>query len=76
MMFMGMAPFGALTAGALAHHLGAPWTVALGGVACVGGAILFGMHMPNIRREARELVLAQGMTGGSPAEEMTSRGLS
>ena len=30
MMFMGMAPFGALTAGALAHHLGAPWTVALG----------------------------------------------
>jgi MFS family permease len=76
MMFMGMAPFGALSAGALAHHLGAPWTVALGGVACVGGAILFGMHMPSIRREARELVLAQGMSGGAPAEEMTSRGLS
>ena len=76
MMFMGMAPFGALSAGAVAHHLGAPWTVALGGVACIGGAILFWMNMPTIRREARELVLAQGMTGGSPAEEMTSRGLS
>ena len=37
MMFMGMAPFGALSAGAIAHHVGAPWTVALGGVACIGG---------------------------------------
>jgi hypothetical protein len=34
------------------------------------------MNIPNIRGEARELVLAQGMTGGAPAEEMTSRGLS
>ncbi len=76
MMFMGMAPFGALSAGAVAHHLGAPWTVAVGGLACMGGAILFWMHLPTIRSETRELVLAQGMTGGSPAEEMTSRGLS
>jgi len=76
MMFMGLAPFGALSAGALAHHLGAPWTVALGGVACIAGAIIFGMHLPSIRGRARELVLAQGMTGGAPAEEMTSRGLS
>jgi hypothetical protein len=34
------------------------------------------MHLPTIRSETRELVLAQGMTAGSPAEEMTSRGLS
>jgi MFS family permease len=76
MMFMGMAPFGALSAGAVAHHIGAPWTVALGGVACIGGAALFWMNMPNIRSEARDLVLAQGMTSGTPAEGMTSRGLS
>ena len=76
MMFMGMAPFGALSAGAAAHHLGAPWTVALGGIACIASAILFGTHMPKIRREARELVLAQGMTSGVPAEGTTSRGLS
>src|SRR5271166_1270657 len=76
MMFMGLAPFGALSAGAVAHHLGAPWTVAIGGVACIAGAIIFGLHLPSIRVEARKLVLAQGMTGGSPAEEMTSRGLS
>jgi MFS family permease len=73
MMFMGMAPFGALAAGTVAHHLGAPWTVALGGVACFAGAILFASHLPAVRREARELVLAQGMAAGSPAEEMTTR---
>jgi len=49
MMFMGLAPFGALSAGTIAHHLGAPWTVAIGGVACIAGAILFGTHLPRIR---------------------------
>src|ERR1700675_3481077 len=32
MMFMGMAPIGALISGALADHIGAPWTVTLGGI--------------------------------------------
>ena len=76
MMFMGMAPLGALSAGALAHRLGAPWTVATGGVVCIAAAIWFGRHMPSLRAQARDLVLAQGMTGGSPAQEITSRGLS
>jgi len=76
MMFMGMAPFGAFFAGAIAHRIGAPWTVAIGGLACIAGAIAFGMHLPNIRDRARELILAQGVTAGSPAGEMTSRGLS
>jgi MFS family permease len=73
MMFMGMAPFGSLSAGAVAHRLGATWTVALGGVACIAGSIVFLMRLPSIRGEARELVLAQGMTAGTPAEGMTSR---
>jgi MFS family permease len=76
MMFMGMAPFGAFFAGALAHRIGAPWTVAIGGVACIAGAIAFGLDLPNFRAQARELVLAQGMTAGSPPGEMTSGGLS
>lgn len=76
MMFMGMAPFGAFFAGALAHRIGAPWTVAIGGVACIGGAIAFGTVLPAFRAQARELVLAQGMTGGAPAEETTSQGRS
>jgi len=76
MMFMGMAPFGAFFAGAIAHRIGAPWTVAIGGIACIAGAIVFGLDLPNFRAKARELVLAQGMTAGSPSQEMTSGGLS
>ena len=76
MMFMGMAPFGSFCAGAIAHRLGAPWTVAIGGAACIAGAIVFRVHLPTLRAEMRELVLAQGMTGGSPAPSMTGRGLS
>jgi MFS family permease len=73
MMFMGMAPFGALFAGALADRLGAPITVAMGAVACVGGAALFWMRLPNFRVEARRLIIAQAMAGGDPAEEITAR---
>ena len=73
MMFMGMAPFGALFAGALADRIGAAITVALGAIACVGGAILFGLRLPNLRVEARQLILAQAAAGGEPAEEMTTR---
>ena len=71
MMFMGMAPFGALTAGAVAHHLGAPLTVALGGAVCVIGGITFALHLPALRPQARQLIVAQQMVGGDPAQEIT-----
>ena len=73
MMFMGMAPFGALLGGALADRLGAPLTVSIGAVACLGGAALFGLHLPKIRVEARHLIVAQGVAGGEPSQEMTVR---
>ena len=73
MMFMGMAPFGALMGGTLADRLGAPITVAMGGVACVGGAMVFGMRLPNLRVEARQLILAQAVAGGEPSQQMTSQ---
>jgi hypothetical protein len=56
MMFIGMAPFGALLAGALGDWIGAPETVALGGVACVLGAIVFAVKLPRLREEARTLL--------------------
>jgi MFS family permease len=68
MMFMGMAPIGALFGGALAEHLGAPVTVAIGGVACLVGACWFGLQLPKIRVEARRLILAQASGGGEPPE--------
>jgi len=73
MMFMGMAPFGALLGGALADRLGAPITVTMGAVACLGGAAIFGLRLPKIRGEARQLIIAQGMVGGEPVQEMTTR---
>src|SRR5579872_244415 len=72
MMFMGMAPIGALLGGALSDRLGAPVTVAIGGLASVLGAWWFGAQLPKIRVEARKLIIAQSMAGGEPAEEMTA----
>lgn len=73
MMFMGMAPLGALFSGALADRISAPWTVAFGGLGAIAGAAVFARKLPGIRVEARELIIAQGMSGGEPAAEMTTR---
>jgi MFS family permease len=73
MMFMGMAPFGSLFAGASAEHLGATFTVTVGAVACIGAAVFFFFHLPKIRVEARQLILAQDVAGGEPSVEMTAR---
>jgi len=71
MMFMGMAPFGALLAGAIAHHLGAPITVTLGGSVCIVTGVMFGLHLPAFRQGARQMIVALQMAGGDPAEEVT-----
>ncbi|HKD03859.1 MAG TPA: MFS transporter [Terriglobales bacterium] len=73
MMFMGMAPFGALIGGALADRLGAPRTIAIGALAAVAGAMWFGSQLPKIRIEARRLIVAQAAAGGEPSEEITAR---
>ncbi len=73
MMLLGMAPFGALFAGAVANRLGAPITVAIGGVICLGGAAIFGRRWPGLRAEARQLILAQSMSSGEPPEEITGQ---
>jgi MFS family permease len=73
MMFMGLAPFGALFGGALADHLGAPVTLAVGAGAAMCGAVLFYRYLPKIRVEARRLIVAQTAVGGEPVQEMTAR---
>jgi MFS family permease len=69
MMFMGMAPLGALLAGTLAARIGAPATVAGGGAICLAGALVFARRLPHLRDEARQMVVALQMTGGDPPEE-------
>ncbi|MFZ0319697.1 MAG: MFS transporter [Candidatus Sulfotelmatobacter sp.] len=68
MMFMGMAPIGALLGGMLADRLGAQLTVSIGGAASVAGALWFRFQLPKIRVEARRLIMAQAAAGGEPAE--------
>lgn len=68
MMFMGMAPIGALMAGALAEPLGAPATVAIGGVICIGGGMWFGLKLPVLRGPALDLIAAQQMAAGTPPD--------
>lgn len=59
MMFMGMAPLGALVAGQLAGRIGTPWTVAIGGFGCFCAGLVFLSHLGGWRSEARALIAAQ-----------------
>jgi MFS family permease len=61
MAFVGMAPFGSLLAGGLAHAIGAPRTVMLSGVCCVAGAAWFATQMPTIRRLIRPIYVDLGI---------------
>jgi len=76
MMFMGMAPMGSLFAGAMAARIGAPWTVAVGGMGAVIGSIAYLRKLPALRLEARQLLVAQGIGGSESVKEMTARGIS
>jgi MFS family permease len=75
MMFMGMAPLGSLFAGAAADRLGARLTVALGGAACLAGSAMFASRLPALRPEVRALIVAQGLSGGEPPQEMVGGGV-
>jgi MFS family permease len=75
MMFMGMAPMGALLAGVAAGRWGAPATVAGGGVICMLAAAAFGLRLPGLRPEARRLMAAARMAPGDAPQEATGSGL-
>jgi MFS family permease len=69
MMFLGMSPFGSLLAGALADRIGAPVTMAIGGLASCLGGLAFARQWPSMRGPARDLVAAQGMMATAPQPE-------
>ncbi|MEW6209170.1 MAG: MFS transporter [Acidobacteriota bacterium] len=52
MSLIGVTPFGSLLAGAVASRIGAPGTLALGGVICFAGAIIFFSRLEGLRQEA------------------------
>ena len=89
MAFLGVTPFGSLFAGVLARFFGAPFTVLIGGIACIAGAIYFALRLPSLRVLIRPIymrmgiipMVASGMQSASeppsaiiePPEEITSK---
>jgi MFS family permease len=61
MAFVGMAPFGSLIAGSLAHVIGAPLTLAINGSVCVLAAIWFATRLKLIRKLVRPIYVDLGI---------------
>jgi MFS family permease len=61
MAFLGMAPFGSLLAGGLAHRVGAPRTVMLSGTICIAGAVWFGSQLKILRELVRPIYRTLGI---------------
>ena len=61
MCFMGMAPMGSLIAGFLAHHLGAPTALFIGGCACLAAASGYAWGLPRIRPIIQEKYKEKGL---------------
>jgi MFS family permease len=74
MMFMGMAPLGSLFAGAVADRIGAPLTLGIGGAVAMMAATIFLTRLAEFRTGARSLVIAQGLAGGDPPQEIVPDG--
>jgi len=61
MAFLGTAPIGSLIGGSLAARIGAPHTIALGGVACALGALWFATRLPMLREIVRPVYVERGI---------------
>ncbi len=70
MTFVGMAPLGSLVGGAMASRIGAPATIAIGGVACIAGSVGFAAKLPSLRAVARPTYLRLGII---PGKEVRTR---
>ena len=70
MAFVGMAPFGSLLAGLMAHAMGAPWTVIVNGAFVVLGAAWFATRLPALRVVVRPIYQEMGIIPA--AQEMAA----
>lgn len=61
MAFVGMAPFGSLLAGFLAHRVGAPHAVMITGSFCVVGSIWFTTQLKSVRAVMRPIYIEMGI---------------
>ena len=61
MAFMGMAPFGSLTAGYLASQIGVAQTLTIGGAICIAASLWFAQRLPRIRDLVRPIYVHLGI---------------
>ena len=59
--FRGMAPFGSLWAGTFADNFGAPVTVLISGIVCLGAGMLFFKNLKIIRTAAKPVYQEKGL---------------
>jgi MFS family permease len=64
MAFVGMAPFGSLLAGALAHRFGAPHAVMITGSFCLLGAAWFTTQLKSVRAVMKPIYIEMGILKG------------
>ena len=74
--FVGMAPFGSLLAGTMAHWIGAPLTVILNGTVVLAGALWFTTRLPAVRHAIRPIYREMGILPVEVVSGMTSGGAS
>ena len=61
MAVLGTAPIGSLIAGMIASRLGAPITIATGGLLCVFSGAWFASQLPTLRRHVRPIYVERGI---------------
>ncbi len=66
--FVGMAPFGSLIGGSIAHNIGAPLTLVICGISSIVGSIFFYNRLPQIRKLVRPIYLRMGIIQEMPSE--------
>jgi predicted MFS family arabinose efflux permease len=74
MAFVGMAPFGSLLAGALAHVVGAPRTLLINGLCCIAGAVWFATRLKFIRKLIRPIYVDLGILPSEVSAVMENAG--
>ncbi len=60
MAFMGTAPFGSFMAGTLAKTIGVQYTILMGGITCILGALIFARKLPEIRKAIHPVYVKLG----------------
>jgi MFS family permease len=69
MAFFGMVPFGSLFAGSLAHMIGAPATLIIGGIICIFGSVLFACNLSSFRKLVRPIYVKKGILSEEQTEQ-------